>query len=114
MVDTTVPWLDPIPPIGRQGTQNDIENDVDDNKAVVIAIDNMMMGMPFSATMTTTILLATAPENVTISSAKTTYLPLRTTVTTGEITAVTMSSTMMGSKGGRNDFGLAPSLKTSR
>ena len=45
MVDTIVPWFDPIPPIGCQGTQNGIENDVDDNKAGVITVDNMMMGM---------------------------------------------------------------------
>jgi hypothetical protein len=86
MVDAAVPWFDPIPPIGHK---NGEQNDVDDNKAgtmattdVAIAVNNnaaplvmaMMTGMPEAIAMmaTATILLTTAPVNVTISWTMTT------------------------------------------
>jgi hypothetical protein len=47
MVDAAVPWFDPISPIGRQGTQKRLKNDVDDEEAgamattdVAIAVNN--------------------------------------------------------------------------
>ena len=47
MGNVNVPWFVPIPPIGRQGTQKRLTNDLDDDNAcatattdVTIAVDN--------------------------------------------------------------------------